>query len=54
VHECELIHILAEAPCEIMLPEGVQVVDRVGQWAFIARFGQALGWVPDASVEQMQ
>jgi hypothetical protein len=24
VHKCELIHILAEAPCEIMLPEVVR------------------------------
>jgi hypothetical protein len=32
----------------------VRVVDRVGQWALIARVGQKLGWVPDASVEQMQ
>jgi uncharacterized caspase-like protein len=32
----------------------VRLIDRVGQWALIARFGQALGWVPDASVEQMQ
>jgi hypothetical protein len=37
-----------------MLPEGARVVDRIGQWALIARVGQKLGWVPDASVEQMQ
>jgi hypothetical protein len=37
-----------------MLAEGVQVVDRVGQWALIARVSQKLGWVPDASVEQLQ